>query len=113
MNQQGLWQVAGSALQVYEREPVPAVFAAWAPIVVELADPCSGDRVLDVACGTGIVARTAAARIGPTGAVVGVDLNPGMLSIARSIVLTDCHAAPLQTERMSGVERYSVSGSVE
>jgi SAM-dependent methyltransferase len=52
--------------------------------------------VLDVACGTGIVARTAAARIGPTGAVVGVDLNPGMLSIARSIVLTDSHAAPLQ-----------------
>ena len=50
MNQQGLWQVAGSAPQVYERELVPTVFAASAPIVVELAHPCSGDRVLDVAC---------------------------------------------------------------
>ena len=96
MNPQGQWQVGGSAPQVYERELVPAVFAAWAPIVVELAHPCSGDRVLDVACGTGIVARTAAVRIGPTGAVVGVDLNPGMLSIARSIVSIGSQVAPLQ-----------------
>jgi ubiquinone/menaquinone biosynthesis C-methylase UbiE len=87
MNQQ--WQVAGSAPEVYERELVPAVFGAWAPILVELAHPSTGDRVLDVACGTGIVARTAAARVGPTGSVVGVDLNPGMLSVARSVVLTD------------------------
>jgi ubiquinone/menaquinone biosynthesis C-methylase UbiE len=42
------------------------------------------DRVVDIACGTGIVARIAAVRVGPTGAVVGVDLNPGMLSVARS-----------------------------
>jgi ubiquinone/menaquinone biosynthesis C-methylase UbiE len=40
--------------------------------------------VVDVARGTGIVARIAAARVGPTGAAVGVDLNPGMLSVARS-----------------------------
>jgi len=52
MNQQ--WQVAGSAPEVYERELVPAVFGAWAPIIVELAHPSTGDRVLDVACGTGI-----------------------------------------------------------
>jgi ubiquinone/menaquinone biosynthesis C-methylase UbiE len=97
MNQQGQWQVAGSAPEVYERELVPAVFGAWAPILVELAHLSTGDRVLDVACGTGIVARTAAARVGPTGSVVGVDLNPGMLSVARSIVLTDSRSsAPLQ-----------------
>jgi 2-polyprenyl-3-methyl-5-hydroxy-6-metoxy-1,4-benzoquinol methylase len=78
MNQQGQWQVAGSAPEVYERELVPAVFGVWAPILVELAQPRSGERVVDVACGTGIVARFAAKRVGPTGAVVGVDLNPGM-----------------------------------
>jgi ubiquinone/menaquinone biosynthesis C-methylase UbiE len=89
MSQQGQWQVAGSAPEVYERELVPAVFGAWAPILVELAQPCPGERVLDVACGTGIVARTVAKRVGPAGAVVGVDLNPGMLSVARSVVLTD------------------------
>ena len=93
MNQHGQWQVAGSAPEVYERELVPAVFGAWAPILVELAQPRLGERVLDVACGTGIVARIAAMRVGPTGAVVGVDLNPGMLSVARSVVSTDSRLA--------------------
>src|SRR5439155_25324453 len=88
MNQQGQWQVAGSAPEVYERELVPAVFGVWAPILVELAQPRAGERVIDVACGTGIVARLAAARVGPTGAAVGVDLNAGWLSVARSVVST-------------------------
>ena len=97
MSEQGQWQVAGSAPEVYERELVPAVFGAWAPIVVELAHPRPGDRVVDIACGTGIVARIAAARVGPTGTVVGVDLNPGMLSVARSIALRESQpGAPLQ-----------------
>ncbi|MGB6915040.1 MAG: class I SAM-dependent methyltransferase [Pseudolabrys sp.] len=89
MNQQGQWQVAGSAPEVYERELVPAVFGAWAPILVELAEPRPSERVLDVACGTGVVARIAATRVGPTGTVVGIDLNPGMLSLARSLVSRD------------------------
>ena len=88
MAQQGQWQVAGSAPEVYERELVPAVFGVWAPILIELAKPRPGERVVDVACGTGIVARIAATSVGPTGAVVGVDLNPGMLSVARSVVPT-------------------------
>ena len=89
MSQQGQWQVAGSAPEVYERELVPAVFGAWAPILVELAEPRPSERVLDVACGTGVVARIAATRVGPTGTVVGIDLNPGMLSLARSLVSRD------------------------
>jgi len=102
MNQQGQWQVAGSAPEVYERELVPAMFGAWAPILVELAHPRAGDRVLDVACGTGIVARIAAAHVGPSGTVVGVDLNPGMLSVARSVALTDSQsAAPLKWQEAS------------
>ena len=97
MGQQGQWQVAGSAPEAYERELVPAVFGAWAPILVELARPRPGDRVVDIACGTGIVARIAAARVGSTGAVVGVDLNPGMLSVARSVALQESQAgAPFQ-----------------
>jgi SAM-dependent methyltransferase len=93
MNQQGQWRVAGSAPEVYERELVPAVFGVWAPTLVDLAQLRPGERVVDVACGTGIVARIAAARVGPTGSVVGVDLNPGMLSVARSVVPTDLRSS--------------------
>ena len=100
MNQLGQWQVAGSAPEVYERELVPVVFGVWAPILVDLAQPRQGERVVDIACGTGVVARIAAARVGPTGAVVGVDLNPGMLSVARSVVSTD-PAGPIQWQEAS------------
>lgn len=85
MSQQAQWQVTGSAAETYEKELVPAIFAAWAPLVIDLASPRPGERVLDVACGTGVVARLAADRISPTGAVVGVDINPGMLKMARTI----------------------------
>jgi SAM-dependent methyltransferase len=84
MSDQGQWQVAGNAAETYERALVPAVFAAWAPLVVALADPQPGERVLDVACGTGVVTRTVAQRVGRTGSVVGLDLNPGMLAVAAS-----------------------------
>jgi SAM-dependent methyltransferase len=79
------WQVAGSAAQVYERQLVPAIFGPWARRVLDVAAPTAGERVLDVACGTGVVARLAAERVGPTGRVVGLDLNPGMLAVARSL----------------------------
>ena len=85
MSQQAQWQVTGSAAEVYEKELVPAIFRPWAELVIDLADPQKGDRVLDVACGTGIIARMVADRVGPTGAVVGVDLNPGMLKVARTV----------------------------
>ena len=89
MSQQGQWQVAGSAPEIYERELVPAVFGPWAPILIELADPKLGDRIIDIACGTGIVARIAAAKVGTRGTVTGVDLNPGMLNVARSLKAND------------------------
>ncbi|HWC12322.1 MAG TPA: methyltransferase domain-containing protein, partial [Acidimicrobiales bacterium] len=64
---------------------VPALFADWAPHVVDMGDVTTGQSVLDVACGTGIVARTAAERVGPTGRVVGVDLNQAMLTVAARV----------------------------
>ena len=100
MAQQGQWQVAGSAPEVYERELVPAVFGAWAPILVDLARPMLGERVVDIACGTGIIARVAAVKVGPTGAVAGIDLNPGMLAVARSLKTTN-DAASVQWHEAS------------
>jgi ubiquinone/menaquinone biosynthesis C-methylase UbiE len=58
-----------------------------------VARPQAGDRVVEVACGTGVVARLAAAKVGANGAVVGVDLNPGMLIVARSLKPTDSAAS--------------------
>ena len=114
MSEQGQWQVAGNAPEIYERELVPSVFGVWAPIVVDLAQPRPGERVLDVACGTGIVARIAAARVGPTGSVVGVDLNPGMLSVARSVVSTDSRSGgPLQWQEASADKLPFPDGSFD
>lgn len=71
--------------QTYETELVPAIFRPWAERLVEKANLMAGERVLDIACGTGIVARTAASRVGPAGTVAGVDVNPAMLEVARSV----------------------------
>ena len=78
------WQLGGSAPEIYAEHLVPAIFGPWAPVVVEAGSLMPGERVLDVACGTGVVARAAAVAVGPTGTVVGVDLNPGMVALARS-----------------------------
>jgi ubiquinone/menaquinone biosynthesis C-methylase UbiE len=79
------WQVAGTAAETYQRELVPAVFGPWAPRVVELARLRPGLRVLDVACGTGVVARPAAEAVGVDGRVAALDLNPGMLAVGAAL----------------------------
>lgn len=78
------WQLGDSGPEAYERYLVPELFAPWAERLVERADLRPNDRVLDVGCGTGIVARRAARRIGDDGSVVGIDLNKGMLDVARA-----------------------------
>jgi len=85
MTRRETFQVSSDAAEVYESRFVPALFAQWTPLVVEQAAVTEGQRILDVACGTGVVARTAAERVGPHGRVVGLDLNPGMLAVARRI----------------------------
>jgi ubiquinone/menaquinone biosynthesis C-methylase UbiE len=74
----------GSVAEGYERVQVPAIFAGWATDLLEIADLRPGEHVLDLACGTGIVARLAASRLGTAGHVVGLDVNEGMLAVARA-----------------------------
>jgi SAM-dependent methyltransferase len=76
------FQLSVEAAEVYEARFVPAIFGEWAPHLVEAAGVAPGQAVLDVACGTGVVARTAADRMGGRGRVVGLDLNEGMLAVA-------------------------------
>jgi ubiquinone/menaquinone biosynthesis C-methylase UbiE len=78
------WQLEGNAAEAYEKYLVPAMMAGWAEKLVAAATIAPGDRVLDVGCGTGIVARTAAARVGASGSVVAVDVNEQMLEVARA-----------------------------
>jgi ubiquinone/menaquinone biosynthesis C-methylase UbiE len=71
--------------EMYERWLVRPLFRPWAESSLDEIKLSPGDRVLDIACGTGIVARVAKERLGNTGHVVGVDLSPNMLSVARSM----------------------------
>ncbi|NND89478.1 MAG: class I SAM-dependent methyltransferase [Granulosicoccus sp.] len=74
----------GSGPENYEKYFVPTIAAPLADDLVDIASLRHGERVLDVACGTGVVARLAAAQVGNEGSVAGLDVNPGMLSVARS-----------------------------
>ena len=71
--------------EVYEAEFVPALFRPFSAVVADSAGAGPGQRVLDVACGTGALARTVAARVGASGAVLGLDANPEMLAVARRL----------------------------
>ena len=73
-----------SAPENYQRFFVPAIGRPLAEDLLEEASLVAGERVLDVGCGTGVVARLAAERVGPTGRVVGLDINPGMLGVAKA-----------------------------
>jgi ubiquinone/menaquinone biosynthesis C-methylase UbiE len=78
------YTLSGSAAEMYERNMVPAIFKPFAEDLLGFADSARGESVLDVACGTGIVSRLAWPKVGPTGRVFGVDVNPMMLEVARS-----------------------------
>lgn len=79
------FQISAEQAEAYEAKFVPAIFAQWAPPMLDAAAVGPGQTVLDVACGTGVLARSAAERVGPTGRVVGLDLNEGMLTVARRL----------------------------
>jgi SAM-dependent methyltransferase len=82
--EQERWQLDGDEPWRYERYKVPKLFGPLAERFIEHVGFKPGERVLDVACGTGIVARLVASRVGTPGKVVGIDLNAGMLAVARA-----------------------------
>jgi ubiquinone/menaquinone biosynthesis C-methylase UbiE len=73
------------AAETYESLFIPALFAEWAPRIVAAAQIRGGERVLDVACGTGVAAREALRLVAHGGSVAGVDSNGGMLEVARRL----------------------------
>lgn len=85
MNKHDAWHLTVEAAELYESYVARYVLAPWAPLLLDAARLASGERVIDVACGTGVVTHVAATRVGSAGKVVGVDLNPGMIAVARSL----------------------------
>ncbi len=85
MSQAERWHLGGNAPEMYQQYLVPAIFGPWAPLLTEHAQLQAGERVLDIACGTGVVARHAAQQVGAAGHVIGLDINPGMLAVARAL----------------------------
>ena len=91
---------AGQANE-YEQYYVPSVLVYATPLLLERAVPRPGDRVLDVACGTGLAARMAAPMVEPNGEVTGVDVDAEMLAVARrssgneNILWKECRAEHL------------------
>jgi ubiquinone/menaquinone biosynthesis C-methylase UbiE len=85
MAQRMQWSTfSGTGPELYQRFMVEAIVRPWAEEFVALAELRAGVRVLDVACGTGAVTRIVAERVGGPGRVVGLDLSPGMLAVARA-----------------------------
>jgi SAM-dependent methyltransferase len=81
------FQLQGNAAERYERWIVPFISGPWVPPLLDLVALRAGERVLDVACGTGVVSRLAARRVAPSGTVTGLDLNERMLSVAGRLPL--------------------------
>lgn len=100
---------AVEAARAYEDLHVGALFGQWTGPVLDAADVTSGHRVLDVACGTGVLARDALARVSPGGSVVGLDIGPGMLAVAEEIepdvtwTLGDACELPFDNEEFDAV----------
>ena len=65
-------------------DPANTFWARFGRSTVERLRPKPGSRVLDVCCGSGASALPAAAIVGPTGSVLGVDLAEGLLELART-----------------------------
>ncbi|MEH0154047.1 methyltransferase domain-containing protein [Limibacter armeniacum] len=85
MNKEQMYQLEVESARFYEQNFVPAVFSSWAQKVINYLDLRPSEDFLDVACGTGIVARTAKCRQNKRVHITGCDINKGMLQVAQEM----------------------------
>jgi ubiquinone/menaquinone biosynthesis C-methylase UbiE len=79
----------GTAAENYQRDFVPAIATPVSRDLLRAADLQPGERVLDVACGTGLIARLASQRVRASGAVTAIDIAPDMIEVARTVAVPD------------------------
>ncbi|MDQ3847025.1 MAG: methyltransferase domain-containing protein [Bacteroidota bacterium] len=109
MNSQEEWRLENATAEKYEELFVPALFAAWAVKLINVVRLSQEKNILDVACGTGIVARTVKDQLKDKATVTGIDLNPAMLRVARRIesdinwVEGDAQRLPFENESFDAV----------
>jgi ubiquinone/menaquinone biosynthesis C-methylase UbiE len=86
------------AARAYEEALVKTVFEPWAKRAVEIANPLSGEVVLDLACGTGIGMRLMSSLVGKSGKIISVDNDPAMISVAKELFadIDDDHKARVE-----------------
>jgi ubiquinone/menaquinone biosynthesis C-methylase UbiE len=101
---------SGNAAENYERYFVPRIGRPFANAWLDAAVLQPGERVLDIACGTGVVTRLAAERAGPNGAVAGLDINPAMLAVARTV---SSSGAPIEWHEASAESLPLADGSFD
>jgi ubiquinone/menaquinone biosynthesis C-methylase UbiE len=95
--------------EIYERVLVAPLFRPFAEELIARAKFVSGDSVIDVACGTGIVARIAREKLGPAGRIAAVDMAPPMLAVARKADPTiDWREGSAMSLPLGDGERFSV-----
>ena len=85
MDEKEPWYFEENPSELYERLLVPSKFLPWAEDLVKLSEPRSGDKILDVACGTGTVTRLIPPIVGTSGKVAGLDFNAGRLAVAAKL----------------------------
>ena len=85
MTDRATGQLTTDAADYYEQYFVPALFKQNTGALLDLAEITPGNTVLDVGCGTGILARDAWHSMGGIGAVTGIDRNEGMIGTARRV----------------------------
>ena len=82
-------QFTGTGAANYERDFVPAIAGPVSVRLLEAAALQPGERVLDVGCGTGLIARRAAEAVGDRGSVAGIDVAADMIEVAESLTVGD------------------------
>ncbi len=96
------WQLARASAERYQRILTPAILGPFARALVDFATPQGQEQVVDVGCGTGAAARYAAKAVGYSGRVTGIDVNAGMLEVARA--LPAVQGAPIEWREGSAAQ---------